>query len=133
MPLPFRRSCCGVLENGEVVRIGANDPIKVDVRIIAATNKDLQKEVEAGQFRQDLFFRLKVGTIRLPPLRERKEDIPQLGAHFLKEFAKRHGKPVPKVAAGGVEGVRGLRLAGQRPRAARTCSRAWSSWTSTAN
>src|SRR5205814_1608232 len=69
------------------------------VRIIAATNKDIQKEVETGRFRQDLFFRLKVGTVRLPTLRERKEDIPQLGAHFLKELAKRHNKPVPKVAA----------------------------------
>jgi two-component system response regulator HydG len=81
------------------VRIGANDPIKVDVRIIAATNKDLWKEVEAGKFRRDLFFRLKVGTIRLPALRERgKEDIVQLGNHFLKELAKRLCKPVPRVA-----------------------------------
>jgi two-component system, NtrC family, response regulator HydG len=100
MPLPLQAKLLRVLENGEVVRIGANDPIKVDVRVVAATNKDIQKEVEAGRFRQDLLFRLKVGTIRLPSLRERKEDIPQLGAHFIKELAKRHGKPTPKVAPG---------------------------------
>ena len=98
MPLSLQAKLLRVLENGEVVRIGANEPIKVDVRIVAATNKDIQKEVDSGRFRQDLFFRLKVGIIRLPTLRERREDIPQLGAHFLKELAKRHGKPVPKVA-----------------------------------
>ncbi|MCS7023051.1 MAG: sigma-54 dependent transcriptional regulator [Gemmataceae bacterium] len=98
MPLSLQAKLLRVLENGEVVRIGANTPIRVDVRIIAATNKDLQQEVEAGRFRRDLFFRLRVGTIRLPPLRERKEDIPLLGAHFLKELSKRHGKPLPRVA-----------------------------------
>ena len=72
MPLSLQAKLLRVLENGEVVRIGANDPIKVDVRIIAATNKDIQKEVDSGRFRQDLFFRLKVGTIRLPALRERQ-------------------------------------------------------------
>lgn len=99
MPLSLQAKLLRALENGEVVRIGANDPVKVDVRIIAATNKDLWKEVEAGRFRRDLFFRLKVGTIKLPALRERgKEDIVQLGNHFLKELAKRHGKPIPRVA-----------------------------------
>ena len=98
MPLALQAKLLRVLENGEVIRIGANDPIKVDVRIIAATNKDLQKEVEAGRFRQDLYFRLQVGTVRLPPLREHREDVPQLVAHFLKDFAKRYARPVPRVA-----------------------------------
>ncbi|HEY1186834.1 MAG TPA: sigma-54 dependent transcriptional regulator [Gemmata sp.] len=98
MPLSLQAKLLRTLENGEVVRIGANEPIKVDVRIIAATNKDLQKEVDAGRFRQDLFFRLKVGTVKIPPLREHREDVPQLVAHFLKGFAKRDNKPVPKVA-----------------------------------
>jgi len=98
MPLSLQAKLLRVLENGEVVRIGANTPIRVDVRIIAATNKDLQQEVEAGRFRRDLYFRLRVGIIRLPSLRERKEDVPLLGAHFLKELSKRHGKPVPRVA-----------------------------------
>jgi two-component system response regulator HydG len=99
MPLSLQAKLLRALENGEVVRIGANDPIKVDVRIVSATNKDLWKEVEAGKFRRDLFFRLKVGTIKLPALRERKEDIVQLGTHLIKELSKRHGKPVPKVTA----------------------------------
>jgi two-component system response regulator HydG len=99
MPLSLQAKLLRVLENGEVVRIGANEPIKVDVRIIAATNKDLQKEVEAGRFRQDLFFRLKVGTVKMPALREHREDVPQLVSHFLKDFAKRYGKPVPTVSA----------------------------------
>ena len=98
MPHSLQAKLLRALEGGEVVRIGANDPIKVDVRIIAATNKDLQKEVEAGRFRQDLYFRLKVGTVKLPALREHREDVPQLVAHFLKEFAKRYAKPVPRVA-----------------------------------
>jgi two-component system response regulator HydG len=98
MPLPLQSKLLRVLENGELVRIGSNDPIKVDVRIIAATNRDLTEEVKAGRFRQDLYFRLKVGTVKLPPLRERKEDIPQLGTHFLKELSKKYGKPLPKVA-----------------------------------
>ncbi|WP_439626088.1 sigma-54-dependent transcriptional regulator [Gemmata sp.] len=99
MPLSLQAKLLRVLENGEVVRIGANTPITVDVRVVAATNKDIPKEVEAGRFRQDLYYRLKVGTIRLPCLRERREDVPPLGAHFLKDLAKRHGKPVPRVAA----------------------------------
>jgi two-component system response regulator HydG len=97
MPLALQAKLLRVLENGEVIRIGANDPVKVDVRIIAATNKDIAEEVRAGRFRQDLYFRLKVGTVKLPALRERKEDIPQLASHFLKEFAKRYGKPAGKV------------------------------------
>jgi two-component system response regulator HydG len=98
MPLTLQAKLLRALEGGEVVRIGANDPIKVDVRIIAATNKDIQKEVDAGRFRQDLYFRLKVGTVKLPALREHREDVPHLAAHFLKEFAKRYGKPVPRLA-----------------------------------
>jgi two-component system response regulator HydG len=98
MPPSLQAKLLRVLEDGEVVRIGANTPVKVDVRVIAATNRDLHKEVEAGRFRQDLYFRLKVGTIRLPALRERREDIPPLVAHFLKELAKEYGKPVPKVS-----------------------------------
>ena len=98
MPLSLQAKLLRALEGGEVIRIGANEPVNVDVRIIAATNKDLQKEVEAGRFRQDLYFRLQVGTVRLPPLREHREDVPQLVAHFLKDFAKRYAKPVPRVA-----------------------------------
>jgi two-component system response regulator HydG len=99
MPPALQAKLLRVLENGEVTRIGANDPIKVDVRIIAATNKDIDAAVKDGRFRMDLYHRLKVGTVRLPALRDRREDVPQLAAHFLKDLARRHGKPVPKVAA----------------------------------
>ncbi len=99
MPLTLQAKLLRVLENGEVVRIGANAPVTVDVRVIAATNKDLDAAVREGRFRLDLFHRLKVGRIQLPALRERREDIPQLGAHFLKDLAKKYGKPVPRVAA----------------------------------
>ena len=98
MPLSLQAKLLRVLENGEVVRIGANDPIKVDVRVIAATNRNLELAVEEGKFRRDLFYRLRVGVIRLPSLSERKEDISLLSAHFLKELAAKHGKPVTGIS-----------------------------------
>ena len=98
MPLTLQSKLLRVLENGEVVRIGANDPVKVDVRVIAATNKNLELAVEEGKFRRDLFYRLRVGVIRLPSLRERKEDIPLLAAHFLKELSAKNGKVVTSIS-----------------------------------
>src|SRR5438128_4123984 len=92
MPPNLQAKLLRVLENGEVFRIGSNDAIKVDVRLISATNRDLETAIAEGKFRQDLYFRLKVGTVKLPALRERREDIPLLAAHFLKEFNVRHGK-----------------------------------------
>jgi DNA-binding NtrC family response regulator len=76
------------LESGEFRRVGGTNAMKVDVRILSATNKDLQKEVEAGRFREDLLYRLNVVTIRIPPLKDRKEDIPQLVEHFLRKKSK---------------------------------------------
>jgi len=99
MPPPLQAKLLRVLENGEVTRIGANDSIRVDVRILAATNRDLEAAIKDGKFRLDLYHRLKVGVVKLPALRERREDVPQLASHFLKDLAKRHGKPVPKVGA----------------------------------
>src|SRR5262249_55002987 len=96
MPLSLHAKLVRGLGNGGGVRVGANAPATVDVRIIAATNRDLDAAVAEGKFRRDLFHRLKVATIRLPTLRERKDDIPQLGLHFLKELAKKYGKAVPK-------------------------------------
>jgi len=94
MPATLQAKLLRVLENQEVFRIGSNEPIKVNVRLLSATNRDLEAAVAAGTFRQDLYFRLKVVTIKLPPLRERREDIQLLAAHFLKEFSQRHGKKV---------------------------------------
>ncbi len=98
MPLTLQAKLLRVLENGEVFRIGSNTPIKVNVRLISATNRDLEAAVEAGTFRKDLYYRLKIVTVKLPPLRERREDIPLLTAHFLKEFNGRHGKNVLRVS-----------------------------------
>ncbi len=98
MPPALQAKLLRALENGEVTRIGANDPIRVDVRVIAATNRDLAGMVEDGKFRRDLYHRLKVGVVRLPALRERREDMPLLIAHFLKELSARYGRPVPAVA-----------------------------------
>jgi two-component system response regulator HydG len=98
MPLSLQSKLLRVLENQEILRIGSNDPIKVNVRLLSATNRDLEAAVASGAFRQDLYFRLKVVTIKLPPLRERREDLPLLCVHFLKEFNQRHGKKVTGIA-----------------------------------
>jgi two-component system, NtrC family, response regulator HydG len=92
MPLPTQIKLLRVLENGEITRVGSNDPIKVNVRIVSATNRNLEDAIEAGTFRSDLYHRLKVVTIRLPRLTERTQDIPLLIDHFIKQFAKRHNK-----------------------------------------
>ena len=98
MPLSLQAKLLRVLENGEVVRIGANEPIKVDVRILAATNKDLEKLAEEGKFRWDLYQRLKVGVIRLPSLRERREDIPLLVNHFMTDLAAKYSKKITAIS-----------------------------------
>jgi two-component system response regulator HydG len=98
MPLTLQAKLLRVLETQEVVRIGSNEPIKVNVRVLAATHRDLEAAVAAGTFREDLYYRLKVVTIRLPPLRERREDIPLLTAHFLKEACQRYGKKVTGIS-----------------------------------
>jgi transcriptional regulator with PAS, ATPase and Fis domain len=87
-----------VLQEKEVYMVGATKSRHVDVKIIAATNKDLQKLVEKGQFREDLFYRLNVITISIPPLRERGDDILQLAHHFIEKFAVEFGKPVPGIS-----------------------------------
>jgi len=83
-----------VLEEKEFTRVGGNESIKVDVRVISATNKDMEKALASGQFREDLYYRLNVVTIELPPLRERKEDTPLLAQHFLKKFAVENQKEI---------------------------------------
>src|SRR5215207_5349936 len=98
MPLPLQAKLLRVLENGDIYRIGSNDAIKVDVRLLSATNRDLEALITEGKFRRDLFFRLKVGSVMLPPLRDRREDIPLLTSHFLKEFNARHGKQATGIA-----------------------------------
>jgi DNA-binding NtrC family response regulator len=91
------------LEEKKITRIGSNEEIAVDVRVITATNKDLRNMVLEGKFREDLYYRLKVVTINLPPLKERKEDILPLAEHFLKKFAEENSKDVAKFSPGVVE------------------------------
>jgi two-component system response regulator HydG len=90
----FQAKLLRLLESNEVRRVGENTPIKVDARIIAATNLDLREAVQAKQFREDLYYRLNVARFILPPLRQRMEDIPMLFEFFLKKYNRRHGKNV---------------------------------------
>jgi two-component system response regulator AtoC len=94
-----------VLQEGEIRRIGAAETVKVDVRVVAATNRDLKIELAAGRFREDLFFRLQVVTVSVPPLRERKGDIPALVRHFLARHAERLGRPTPRISPEVVEAL----------------------------
>jgi len=94
MPMNTQIKLLRVLEDGQITRVGANEPIKVNVRLLAATNANLKEMVDKGIFRKDLFYRLNVVNIVLPPLRERRIDIPLLMDHFLKEMTARHNKQV---------------------------------------
>ena len=100
LPLPIQAKLLRVIEYGDVQRVGATDSRKVDVRLIAATNRRLPQEVAAGRFRQDLFYRLNVVEIALAPLRERRDDIPYLTAAFVQEFASRFEKRVSGLSPG---------------------------------
>ena len=96
MPMALQTSLLRVLSSGWFYRVGGHEPIKADVRVIAATNQDLEARVKSGEFREDLFHRLNVIRLRLPPLRDRKEDIEPLAKHFLAQGAKELGLE-PKV------------------------------------
>ncbi len=95
IPLSTQVKLLRALESGEIVRVGSNEAIKVNVRIISATNRDLADAIAANQFRQDLYHRIKVISLKLPPLRQRREDIPLLIEYFLKELAQAHDRPIP--------------------------------------
>jgi DNA-binding NtrC family response regulator len=98
MPLGLQSKLLRAIEEKNVTPIGSDRAVQIDVRFIATTNKDLQAEVERGAFRRDLFYRLSVMPIRVPPLRERIEDIPLLAQHFLGASAQRSKKPVRSIA-----------------------------------
>ena len=95
LPLDSQRALLHILEEGHLTRVGGEQSIPVDVRVVAATNKDLEEVIQAGTFREDLFYRLSVLSVVLPPLRERQEDIPLLAAHFASRCAEQLGRPTP--------------------------------------
>ena len=94
LPISTQVKLLRVIEQREILRVGSNTPVKVDVRLVAATNRSLERMVEERTFREDLYFRLKVVTVSLPPLRERREDIPLLIDSFVQEFSKQHGRKI---------------------------------------
>jgi two-component system response regulator AtoC len=94
---PLQAKLLQVLQDGEFARLGGKADVQVDVRLIAATNRDLETAVAAGHFREDLYFRLNVVTINLPPLRERREEIPILTQHFLRKYSVQYNKPVTSI------------------------------------
>jgi two-component system, NtrC family, nitrogen regulation response regulator NtrX len=101
-----------VLQEGEVERLGSARTIKVDVRVIAATNKDLEQEIEKGTFREDLYFRLSVVPIRVPPLRDRREDIPLLVRHFADLFSRDNNRKPPRFSPAAIEFMQRARWKG---------------------
>ena len=117
VPIRQQAKLLRVLETGEIERVGSSRTKHINVRVISATNSNLQEAIAAGQFREDLLFRLNTVEIPIPPLRERREDIPLLAAHFLKRYAARYRAPVTGFAAIGFAGHDAIHLAGQCARA----------------
>ncbi|CCH54841.1 Formate hydrogenlyase transcriptional activator [Fibrisoma limi BUZ 3] len=106
LPLELQSKLLRVIQEKEIERLGGKGPIKVNVRIIAATNRNLEKEVAANQFRPDLYFRLNVFPIELPPLRERTEDLLPLSLNFIQKISKKLGKPLTRIATSTLQKMR---------------------------
>jgi transcriptional regulator with GAF, ATPase, and Fis domain len=98
MSVPLQAKLLQVLQDGEFSRLGGKNDVQVDVRVITATNRDLETAVASGEFREDLYFRLNVVAIVLPPLRERREEVPVLAEHFLKKYAAQYNKPPVEIS-----------------------------------
>jgi PAS domain S-box-containing protein len=100
LPLEIQPKLLRALQDGEIVSVGSEEPVRVDVRIIASTNRVLTDEVRDGRFREDLYYRLAVFPITIPPLRDRQEDVPQLVSHFAATYAARQGKRIDQIPPG---------------------------------
>ena len=107
LPLESQRVLLHILEENALTRVGGEQPVSVDVRVIAATNRDLRQAIQEGTFREDLFYRLSVFTLELPPLRQRQEDIPTLAVHFAERYAQHLRRPVPTLDEGVVAHLQG--------------------------
>ena len=118
LPLETQVKLLRVLQEQEFEPVGSSQTMRVDVRIIAATNRDLNDEVRAGRFRADLFFRLNVVPLTVPPLRERPSDIPMLVTYFVSRFAKKFGRKIDGVARDTMDRLTAIPVARQHPRAA---------------
>ncbi len=105
VPLNLQAKLLRVLETGEIERVGSSRTRRVDVRIISATNADLRAEISAGRFREDLLFRLNTVELHLPPLRDRREDVPRLAAHFLRQYAERYRKTLGGFEPGAMQAL----------------------------
>lgn len=103
MPLNMQVRLLRVIETGEFMRVGGSERLRTDVRLIGATNRELESAVENGEFRKDLYYRLKVVQIRIPTLRSRREDIPTLVNYFIHESARKHGKEIKGIERGGMD------------------------------
>lgn len=112
LPLPLQSKLLRVLQDREIRRIGGKDTIKVDVRIIAATNQDLEREVAAGKFREDIYYRLKVVSIALPPLRERAGDIPEFVNFFINKYNEEFGKRIKAIEPDAMKALAGYNWPG---------------------
>ena len=118
MPISLQAKVLRVLENRSFERVGSNTTLHVDVRLVAASNRDLRAAVAARTFREDLFFRLSVFPITIPPLRQRGSDVPLLASHFVERFAREQNKRPPHLSSSATAALRGPWLAGQRARVA---------------
>ena len=112
MPMELQCKLLRVIQEGEFERLGSPHTIKIDLRIIAATNRNLEDEIKAGSFRADLFYRLNVFPIEIPPLRQRQEDIPLFVDHFLDKFNKKIGKKIQQVSSETLNALQGYHWPG---------------------
>lgn len=112
VPLQLQSKLLTVLESRKVTRVGSNKPVDIDIRLICATNTPIQEMVRENRFRQDLLYRINTIEIKLPPLRDRKEDIPLLARHFLDQYAKKYNKSINKLSDGAVKKLQSYRWPG---------------------